>query len=54
VKFFGKGQPHGMLCKRREMDGCTPWMKRDGLYINGVVGGETIHMGYKEKELCSM
>jgi len=44
-KNLGIGQPHGMLCKKSDMDGCAPWMKRDGLYINGIVGRETIHMG---------
>jgi len=38
VKDLAKRQPHGMPCKKRDMDGCAPWMKRDGLYISGVVG----------------
>jgi len=25
-------------CKKRDMDGCAPWMKIDGLYTSGVVG----------------
>jgi len=43
-----------MLCKKREMDGCTPWMKRDGLYTSGVVGRQTIHMGFIKEELYLM
>jgi len=37
-----------MACfaKKGGIDGCTPQMKRDGLYTSGVVGKETIHMGY--------
>jgi len=35
-----------MLCKIREMDECTPWMKREGPYTSGVVGSETTYMGY--------
>jgi len=42
------------LQKEREMDGCITLMKRDGLYTSGVVGNETIHMGYVKQELCSM
>jgi len=34
-----------MPCKKRDIDGCTPWMKRNGLYTNGGgVERETIHM----------
>jgi len=51
---LGKGQPRGMLCQKREMDGCVPWMKSDGLYTSGVVGREPIHMGYVKQELFSM
>jgi len=43
-----------MLCKKREIDGCALWMKRDGLYTSTVVGSETIHIGYIKQELCSM
>jgi len=53
-KIFGKGQSHSMLCHKREMDGCAPWMKRDGLYTSGVGLRVTIHMGYIKEELCSM
>jgi len=35
-----------MLCNKKEMDGCTSWMKREGLYTSGMVGSETPHMGY--------
>jgi len=44
-KNLRKEQPHGMPCKKKDMDGCTPWMKRGGLYISGVVGREAIYMG---------
>jgi len=43
---LGKGQPCGMPCKKRDMDECAPWMKRTSLYTSGVVGRETIYMGY--------
>jgi len=43
-----------MLCKKREMNGCEPWMKREGLYTSGVVGNETTYMRYIKQELCSM
>jgi len=46
VKNLEKGQPHGILCQKREMEGYTPWMKRDGLYTSEVVGSETIYIGY--------
>jgi len=41
--------------KRKWFDenGCVPWMKRVGLYTSGVVGRETIHMGYIKQKLCS-
>jgi len=53
-KNLEEGQPRGMPCKKRDMDECAPWMKRVGLYTSGVVGRETIHMGYVQLELCSM
>jgi len=40
--------------KKPEMDGCAAWMKRDDLYASGVVGSETMYMGYVEQELYSM
>jgi len=49
-----KGHPHGMPCKKRDMDECAPWMKRDSLYTSGVVGREIIHMGYVQLELYSI
>jgi len=49
-----KGQPCGMPCYKKDIDGCAPWMKRVGLYTSGVVGRETIYMGYVQLELCSM
>jgi len=39
-----------MLYKKLEMDGCAPWMKRASLYTSGVVGRETMNMGYKNQE----
>jgi len=51
---LGKGKLHGMPCKKRDMDGCAQWMKRASLYISGVVGRETIYMGYIWQEFCSM
>jgi len=54
VKNLGEGQPHGLLCQKRKMDGCAPWMKRDGLYTSEVVRSETIHMGYVKQELYSI
>jgi len=34
------------FANKKEMDGCTPWMKREALYTSGVVGRETTHMEY--------
>jgi len=50
-KKFREKQLHDMLCKKREIDGCAPWKKRDGLYASWVVGSQTIHMGYVKQEL---
>jgi len=49
-----KGNHVACLAKKKDMDGCAPWMKRDSLYTSRVVGRETIHMGYVLQELCSM
>jgi len=49
-----EGQPRSMLCKKKDMDACAPWIKRAGLYTSEVVGRETIYMGYIQQELYSM
>jgi len=49
-----EGQPRGMPCKKKDMDGCVPWMKRASLHTSGVVGRETIHMEYVQQELSPM
>jgi len=54
MKIWGKGSHMACFAKKREMDGCALWMIRDGLYISGLVGRETIHMGYVKQKLCSM
>jgi len=43
-----------MFCQKREIDGCTIWMKRYGLYTSQVVGKEIIDMGYVKQETYSM
>jgi len=43
---LGKGKPLGMPCIKMNMDGCTQWMKRVGLYTSGVARRETIYMEY--------
>jgi len=40
VKNLWEGQPCGMLCEKKEMDGCASWMKREGIYTSGVVGSK--------------
>jgi len=53
VENTREGQPHGILCKKKGMDGYTIWMKKEALYTSGVVGSKTTHMGYVMQELYS-
>jgi len=40
------------FAKKKDMDGCASWMKRTSLYTRGVVGRETMNMGYENQALC--
>jgi len=42
-----------MLYKRKEMDGCTLWMKRKAFYTSRVAASKTTHMEYVKQELHS-
>jgi len=37
---------------QKKENGCVPWMKRVVFHTSGVVGRETIHMGYMKQIFC--
>ena len=44
-KKFRKKAATWHILQKKGMNGCAPWMKREALYTNRVVGGMTNYMG---------
>jgi len=53
VKNIGEGKLCSIYWKKREIDGCTSWMKREGLLYKWGGKGKTTHMEYVKQEFCS-